>query len=271
MPPDRRFADDAVLGRVARARRPMPDELSPGGERATGIADRVLATPRHIPPRRTGRVRMRPRSAGRRWHARRRALLGTGGLALAAACAAIALLVSGTFSGSSPSRALADVIHLEVRASPLASSELRAFDSTRLGRTIQRQLRSTQENVQTGTAAENRTAIALLLGNRRACAQAGLAVAAVPVPARGLLHVVQRDWVRGIRLQELGNEQLVASLRAFDAGHRALGKREMQAALPTITADDELTGWAEEALYAPPPGPRPHLPPLSPSAERILR
>jgi len=104
--------DDPVIRRVADVRPSIPeDDLSPAGERATAIAERVLASspPATSPgPRRSGR-----------W-ARPRWTLPRVGLALApVVAAAVVLLLAGTFSGpgsSGTQPAAAAVIRAAVRA-----------------------------------------------------------------------------------------------------------------------------------------------------------
>ncbi|MGH2861543.1 MAG: hypothetical protein ACRDLT_08545, partial [Solirubrobacteraceae bacterium] len=68
MPTDHDFDDDPILSRIARARPPLPDDLSPAGQRAAAIADRVLATPRPAPSRPPGRRSTRSRPAWHGWH-----------------------------------------------------------------------------------------------------------------------------------------------------------------------------------------------------------
>lgn len=269
MTPDHDFDDDAILSRVARARPPVSDDLSPASPRAAAIADRITASPRTAPSR--WARRRADRSARARSQLRRRpgTVFGTGGLTLAAICTAIVLTLTGTFSGSGAAPAVAAVIHVHITTSQLSPKENTAFDSTQLGRTIHAQTKI-QENITTGALAENEKAITSLTTNRLACLKAARAVAAVSVPATGLQHTVQTFWVTGIRLQAVGDQQLIDALQAYDSGHKTAGKHAIDAASETLDADDVLTGWSEIALYAPPADPKPELPDLAPAAQRVV-
>ncbi len=111
MPAEQSVHDDPVIRRVAAVRPPVPEEdLSPHSARAQAIAERVLAGPAAVGPR-----RRRRRWAWPRW------ALPQVGLALtpvAVAAAVVVLLLAGTFSGpddSGTQAAAAAVIRTAVR------------------------------------------------------------------------------------------------------------------------------------------------------------
>ena len=119
----------------------------------------------------------------------------------------------------------------------------RRITRTPLGAQISREYQATQENVQTGDAAQNRTAIAHLTSNEKACEQAATAVKRVH--ARPGQRAFQRYWVQGVRLQATGDRELIAALRVADAGRKAA---------PSGTWPRRSTRWT--AVTASPPMPR---------------
>ncbi len=254
MTPEERFPDDAVLRRVAAARPAIREEdLSPTSDRAAAIADRVLRAHRPTdatPPRtRTGwslRTHRRP--------------VVFGALGLAAAC--VALLITTVLPGSrvTHGRVTADLINIRLVPAPHSESAMplgRYILRTPLGAAISRGYQATQQNVQTGNAAQNRIAITHLTSNQKACEQAATVV--TRVHARPGQRVFQRYWVEGVRLQATVDRELIAALRAADSGHNnALAKRELNAALNSNNRVDAFTAYAENALRAPgSPGPIP--------------
>ncbi len=255
MTPGERFPDDAVLRRVAAVRPAMREEdLSPTGERAMAIADRVLSTPRW-----TGAAGA---PASTRWSLRtdrRPVVFGALGVAAAAAC--VALLFTTVVPGSrvTNGRVTADLINIRLVPAPHSRSAMplgRRILRTPLGVAISRGYQETQQNVQTGTPAQNRVAISHLTSNQKACDQAATSVSRVH--ARPGQRAFQRYWVEGVRLQATADRELVAALRAADSGHNAFAKRELTAALSSNNRADAFTAYAEQALEGPgSPGPLP--------------
>ncbi len=115
--------DDPVIRAVAAARPSIPeDDLSPDGQRARAILERVLSAPPATP---SGRSR-------ERW-ARPRWALPRVGLALAPVAAAIVLLLAGTFSGPDSSgiqSAAAAVIRATSNALALSPGTIFVEDET---------------------------------------------------------------------------------------------------------------------------------------------
>jgi len=238
---DERFPDDPVLRRVAAARPPIPEQDFPTAERAAAIADRVVRSGR---PVHAARSRVTTRWS-ERTH-RRPVVLGTLGLAAAAAC--VALLIAALLPGSSRphGRVAADLIQIRLVPAQDSGSGLplgRRIMRTPLGAQISRAYQATQENVQTGDAAQNRTAIARLTSNEEACEQAATAINRVH--ARPGQRAFQRYWVQGVRLQATGDRELIAALRVADAGRKAA---------PSGTWPRRSTRWT--AVTASPPMPR---------------
>lgn len=252
MTPEERFPDDPVLRRVAAARPPIAEQDFPTAERAAAIADWLV---------RTGRA-VDAVDAGWSDRTHRRPLVpGTLGLAAAAAC--IALLITSFLprSSSPDGRGAADLIRIRLVPARDSGSGLplgRRITRTPLGAEISRAYQATQENVQTGDVAQNRTAIAHLTSNEKACERAATAV--TRVHARPAQRAFQRYWVQGVRLQATGDRQLIAALRAGDSGHRVVAKRELAAALDSLNRGDGFTAYAENALRLPgPAGPLPRF------------
>jgi hypothetical protein len=252
---DERFSDDPVLRRVAAARPAMREEdLSPTSEVATAMAERVLSTPRPTPsPSR----RLRARWSRRTRRTRRRPVV-LGALGLTAAIACVVLALAGVFSGSSSNsgQAFADVIKIRLVTTPQPQALQLKMSRTPLGAAIVREGRLTQQNVQTGTLAQNRVAIAHLLRNEKACEQA--AAVMLRVHAKPSQHKTQHYWVLGTRIQATGDRQLIAALRAVDVGHVVVGKCYLTKALNSLDHGDGYTGWAENSLLGD-AGPRPHF------------
>ena len=166
---------------------------------------------------------------------------------------ALAVLISGV--GAAPALAVASPRVTPTGPTP---TQLKKIDSTPLGRAIEQQRRSIQLNLQTGTPRLDREAVPKLTANHTACEKAASAVAAVRPGGRQ--PEIKREWLKGARLQALGDQQLAAYFRAELKGDGS--SAQLHTALTNLNYADGLTGWAFNGLTAN-PGPLPTRHPVS--------
>jgi hypothetical protein len=127
-----------------------------------------------------------------------------------------------------------------------------------VGAAIEQQGKLIQLNIQTGTPALDRQAVAKLTANRRVCEKAATAVAAVAARPGGRQPEIKREWLKGVRLLARSDQQVAAYYRAYAKGEESAS--ELRTAIANSNYGDGLTGWAVNALTGN-PGPLPKFHP----------
>ncbi len=168
--------------------------------------------------------------------------------------AALAVLAMGV--GAAPALAAASPRVKPTRPTP---AQLKKIDSTPLGAAIEKQSKLIQLNIETGTPALDRAAVTKLTANRTACERAASAVAAVAAKPGGRQPEIKREWLKGVRVLALSDQQLAAYYRSYAKGEESAGK--LDTAITNSNYGDGLTGWAFNGLTGN-PGPLPKRHPV---------
>jgi hypothetical protein len=133
-------------------------------------------------------------------------------------------------------------------------AQLIEIESTPLGAAIEQQSKLIQLNIETGTPAFDRTAVTKLIANRTACEKAASAVSSVASRQGGRQPEIKREWLKGVRVLALADQQFAAYYRSYAKGEESASK--LNTAITNSNYGDGLTGWAFNGLTGN-PGPLP--------------